>query len=360
MKENTSENISTIKKSSEKTNITALANRQLTEGSFKHFKSLMDFSNSETPAFQLIEGLRYFERRQKINDKLAFSWDDEVNMDRFGECAITVCRSAKEIFQAEDPCLKLKSPCYVLGDIHGNYKNLHRYEQSLFKMGLAMSTNQFLFLGDYVDRGEHGLEVILFLFSQKILARDRIFLIRGNHELRSIQKYFSFHEECIKKFGETLGETVWREINKTMDYLPLAAVVDDQIFCVHGGIPRPSLYNYKNMKTTIYEELNSKIETPLNDVENQCPLAWDLLWSDPKREEDIVLIDDEEFDKLEDDELKLEQYELVKGGHNKLDIGFGPNPRRGTACIFNERALSDFLNRFKDSRKLVENVRLSG
>ena len=200
-----------------------------------------------------------------------------------------------------------------------------------------------------IDRGDFGLEVTLFLFAQKILARDKIFLIRGNHELRTIQKYFTFHNECIQKFGEKLGDTVWKEINKTFDHLPFAAVVDDQIFCVHGGIPRPSLYNFK-ANTSIYEELNSKIETPLNDVETQCPLAWDLLWSDPQRENDIVLLSKEERDESNDDEIILEQYDLLQTGFSEENVGMGPNPRRGTACIFNEKALNMFLNRFNLSQ----------
>ena len=120
-------------------------------------------------------------------------------------------------------------------------------------------------------------------------------------------------------------------------------------FCVHGGIPRPSLYNF-HKTTSIYEELNSAIETPLNDPENQCPLGWDLLWSDPKRENDVVLFDPEERAKLTDDGQILDQYDLIKEGFDERNVGLGPNPRRGTACVFNERALSDFLNRFNLSQ----------
>ena len=95
-------------------------------------------------------------------------------MEKFGKCAIQVCRQAKTVLVEEDACLDLPSPCYVLGDIHGNYPNLSRYEQCLFKMGLNLATSKFLFLGDYVDRGPNGLEVVLFLFAQKILAREKI------------------------------------------------------------------------------------------------------------------------------------------------------------------------------------------
>lgn len=212
-------------------------------------------------------------------------------------------------------------------------------------MGLAVSVSKFLFLGDYVDRGPHGLEVVLFLLAQKVLAPNKIFLIRGNHELRGVQKYFSFYSEVIEKFGQKLGESLWREINKAFDHMPVAAVVDDQIFCTHGGIPRPSLFS-DSTTTSIYEEFKNHVETPYSDLETQCPLAWDCLWSDPQRPKDTVLAPESERKDMENDEDRLAQYELIKSGWSEKDIGFGPNTRRSTACVFNELALTNFLQRF--------------
>merc|ERR1711972_435104 len=124
------------------------------------------------------------------------------------------------------------------------------------------------------------------------------------------------------KFGDRMGAMIWEEINKAFDNLPIAAVVDDQIFCVHGGIPRPSVLSDDTSKT-IYDELNTAIDTPLPDPENDCPLAWDLLWSDPKRDEDVVLVDPSE--KVETQEEELEQYDLLQEGWSTKDIGFGKN-----------------------------------
>lgn len=333
-----------------------MAERHLTDTTLPHFTSMMVYSRNNTPAYQLLDGLRYFERRHKPTQKQSFNWDNQVCMESFGNCAIQVCRAAKNIFLEEDRCLKVASPVWVMGDIHGKYENLYRYEQNLWKMGLTISTQKYLFLGDYVDRGIHGVEVVLALFAQKVIAKDKLFMIRGNHELRSIQKYFSFYKECTDTFGNEMGDRLWQEINKTFDCLPVAAVVDDQIFCVHGGIPRPSLLS-EDPNTNIADEINDKVETPVSDPENRCPLAWDLMWSDPMRDQDVVLLPAGEREKIDNDDTRqeeqLQQWELFnppQGSQiqpwHKLDINFGPNKRRQTAAVFNQEALEHFLKRY--------------
>ena len=110
---------------------------------------------------------------------------------------------------------------------------------------LLRRTGKFLFLGDYVDRGLLGLEVIAYMLSQKAALPHKVFMLRGNHETRSVngdegwygQK--SFFYQCKTRFGNALGEEVYEEVNRVFDRLPLAAVIDGDIFCVHGGIPRP-------------------------------------------------------------------------------------------------------------------------
>ncbi|KAH6933288.1 hypothetical protein HPB50_014001 [Hyalomma asiaticum] len=151
-------------------------------------------------------------------------------------------------------------------------------------------------------------QVIAHLFAQKILAPDKFYLLRGNHEVRSVQKMFTFYTECVNKFGDRVGAEVWEQINACFDVMPIAAVVDTKVFCVHGGIPPPWLGGG-------YLAAINQIPKPLNDPESQSSLAWELMWSDP-----ISTEADQQRD-------------------------FVPNMKRGTAHMFSAEALEEFLTR---------------
>lgn len=112
---------------------------------------------------------------------------------------IQLCKEVTEIFLIEPPVLKLNTPCIVMGDIHGNINDLLTYEEQLWPLAPTSNAPNVLFLGDYVDRGDFSIEVISYLFAMKILAPTKFFLLRGNHELRSIQKNFTFFKECFTK-----------------------------------------------------------------------------------------------------------------------------------------------------------------
>ncbi|OHT09231.1 serine/threonine-protein phosphatase PP1-like protein [Tritrichomonas foetus] len=125
--------------------------------------------------------------------------------------------------------------------------------------------SKYLFLGDYVDRGKNSIETISLLFCLKIKFPNQVFLLRGNHEISYVNEKYGFLDECSDLFSID----VWRSINAVFNYLPLAAVVNDRIFCVHGGIT-PNLAKLDDIKN---------IERPLSFV-NDCKEE-DLLWSDP-------------------------------------------------------------------------------
>ena len=103
----------------------------------------------------------------------------------------------------------------------------------LFRIGGDCPDTHYLFLGDFVDRGFYSLETFLLLLTLKTKYPDRIVLIRGNHESRQITQVYGFYDECIRKFGSV---NVWRYCTEIFDYLPLAAIVDNEMFCVHGGL----------------------------------------------------------------------------------------------------------------------------
>ncbi|XP_076452575.1 uncharacterized protein LOC143288159 [Babylonia areolata] len=280
----------------------------------------IDSFNQRSHANEMLSGLRYFERAVKAetgNQKPAYDWG-QVDRAALARCLLTLCRHVKEVLMEEPRLLKLRSPTYILGDIHGNYADLVSFEKALWRLGPVLTPATFLFLGDYVDRGDYGVEVVAYLFAQKMLAPHKFFLLRGNHELRSVQEMFHFKSECLEKFGDDIGMQVWDAVNECFDVMPIAATVDDRVFCVHGGIPSP-----ENEGGGHLEAIN-KIPVPLPDPEVDSPMAWEILWSDPIS-------------------LDLVTPEVMKD--MKEHHGFTFNSRRGTAHFFSCNALFAFLER---------------
>ena len=139
-----------------------------------------------------------------------------------------MCVKSKEIFAEQPILLELESPLNICGDIHGQYFDLLR----LFEYGGYPGYVNYLFLGDYVDRGKYSLEAISLLFAYKIKFPENFFLLRGNHESENINKIYGFYDECKKRYSIKL----WKKFADTFNQLPVAAVIDDKIFCMHGGI----------------------------------------------------------------------------------------------------------------------------
>jgi serine/threonine-protein phosphatase PP1 catalytic subunit len=150
------------------------------------------------------------------------------------------------------------------GDIHGQYPDLLR----LFEYGGFPPDSNYLFLGDYVDRGKQSIETICLLLAYKIKFPDNFFLLRGNHECASINRIYGFYDECKRRFSVRL----WKTFTDCFNCLPVAAVVDDKILCMHGGLS-PEMDSLDQIRA---------IERPA-DVPDQGLLC-DLLWSDPDRD----------------------------------------------------------------------------
>jgi serine/threonine-protein phosphatase 4 catalytic subunit len=140
-----------------------------------------------------------------------------------------LCAKAREILVEEGNVQSVDSPVTVCGDIHGQFFDL----LELFKVGGECPDTNYLFMGDFVDRGFYSVETFLLLLALKVRYPDRITLIRGNHESRQITQVYGFYEECLRKFGSV---NVWRYCTEIFDYLALAALIDNKIFCVHGGL----------------------------------------------------------------------------------------------------------------------------
>eukprot|EP00884_Botryococcus_braunii_P021758 jgi/Botrbrau1/8266/Bobra.0001s0017.1 len=128
----------------------------------------------------------------------------------------------------------------------------------------------YLFLGDYVDRGAHSLETICLLLALKLQYPTSVHLIRGNHEAADINALFGFRLECMERLGEAGGVYAWTRFNNLFNWLPLAALIEGRILCMHGGIGR---------SITRVEQI-SDLQRPLTMEEGGVVLM-DLLWSDP-------------------------------------------------------------------------------
>ncbi len=140
-----------------------------------------------------------------------------------------LCNKAREIMGEEGNVVKVEAPITVCGDIHGQFHDL----LELFLVGGDCPETNYLFMGDFVDRGYYSVETFLYLLALKVRYPDRITLIRGNHESRQITQVYGFYDECLKKYGSV---NVWRYCTEIFDYLALAATIDDKILCVHGGL----------------------------------------------------------------------------------------------------------------------------
>ncbi|KAK7003476.1 serine/threonine-protein phosphatase alpha-3 isoform-like isoform X1 [Biomphalaria glabrata] len=169
--------------------------------------------------------------------------------------------AVRPILLAQPVLLDLQAPVTICGDIHGQYYDLLQ----LFYIGGFPPETNYLFLGDYVDRGRNSLEVICLLFAYKVKYAENFFLLRGNHESASVNQYYGFLQECKRR----LSLSLFKKFNEVFNCLPLAAVVEEKIFCCHGGLS-PELRTLSQIR---------KIHRPL-DVPDEG-LVQDLLWADP-------------------------------------------------------------------------------
>jgi len=171
---------------------------------------------------------------------------------------------AREVFISQPILLELEAPLKVCGDIHGQYFDLLR----LFDYGGFPPEANYLFLGDYVDRGKQSLETICLLLALKVKYPENFFLLRGNHECSSINRLYGFYDECKRRYNFK----VWKMFGDCFNCLPVCAIIDDKIICMHGGLS-PDLTNLEQI---------TRVMRP-TEVPDEGLLC-DLLWSDPDKD----------------------------------------------------------------------------
>jgi serine/threonine-protein phosphatase 2A catalytic subunit len=173
-----------------------------------------------------------------------------------------ICERAREILSHESNVKEVKCPVTVCGDVHGQFYDL----MELFRIGGEAPDTNYLFTGDYVDRGYYSLETVSLLVCLKVRFKDRITLLRGNHESRQITQVYGFYDECLRKYGNA---NVWSYFTDLFDYLPMTALIESKIFCLHGGLS-PSLDTLDQARAL----------DRFQEVPHEGPMC-DLVWSDP-------------------------------------------------------------------------------
>nr|KYP71516.1 Serine/threonine-protein phosphatase BSL1 [Cajanus cajan] len=224
-----------------------------------------------------------------------------------------LCYAAEQIFMHEPTVLQLKAPVKVFGDLHGQFGDLmrlfdeygfpstagditkypsenflrHFYHAVLFHMNILELANTFNASGILTtcfweitliedSTAWKPLPCYLLLRQANIEYPDNVHLIRGNHEAADINALFGFRIECIERMGENDGIWAWTRFNQLFNYLPLAALIEKKIICMHGGIGR-SIHSVEQIE---------KLERPIT-MDAGSIILMDLLWSDPTENDSV-------------------------------------------------------------------------
>ncbi|EPX73549.1 serine/threonine protein phosphatase PP6 catalytic subunit Ppe1 [Schizosaccharomyces osmophilus] len=174
-----------------------------------------------------------------------------------------LCEMVKEILMEESNIQPVRTPVTVCGDIHGQFYDL----LELFRVSGELPSTNYIFMGDFVDRGYFSLETFTLFMLLKARYPDKITLLRGNHESRQITQVYGFYDECQTKYGNA---NVWKYCCQVFDFLTLAAIIDNKILCVHGGLS-PEVRTLDQIR----------ILARAQEIPHEGSFC-DLMWSDPE------------------------------------------------------------------------------
>ena len=224
-----------------------------------------------------------------------------------------------QIIKEQKMLVELEAPLHVCGDIHGQYYDLLR----IFEHCGYPGEYNYLFLGDYVDRGKQSLEIVCLLLCYKIKYPTKVTLLRGNHESSVTNRIYGFYDECKRRYNVR----IWRSFTDLFNFLPVAAIIDDKILCMHGGLS-PELKNLQNI-----ESISRPTDIP------DSGLLCDLLWSDPDKE--VLEYDENDRgvsvifgEKVVEDFNKKNDLDLIIRAHQVVDEGYEFFAKRQLITIF--------------------------
>ena len=284
----------------------------------------------------LLRPLDWFDQKKmdEIHNKLPFT-KEEIE---------SLIDEVIPIISKENSLIKIRSPCKIFGNIYGLYNDLMRFFESYGNPSDSIQNGdinvmQYIFLGDFCDRGFYSLEVVFLLFALKVKYPNFIYLIRGHHEDKNVNEIYGLGQECKDRLNDEINKenSIFNLINKAFEYLPFGVLIDGGTLLVHGGIGT-SIENLDDIN-------NISRPTPVvQDVENIRQLQIiDLLYSEYDDKESNYNINNER------DTMK--KGFIVKYGKKRLDDFLNKN--NINLLITSHQFVKEGFNTFNNDKLLV-------
>ncbi|OHS92937.1 Serine/threonine protein phosphatase PP1 isozyme 3 [Tritrichomonas foetus] len=276
-------------------------------------------------------------RIDRILKKLLTAVPSDITIKLNSDDLKHLCKEAIKVLANEPVLLDLSAPLTICGDVHGQFFDLLHF----LKLGGPLPDTKYLFLGDYVDRGDNSVETFSLLLALKVKYPDKIWLLRGNHETFDISKLYGFLGECVIRYSQD----IWLQFTEVFKWLPIAAVISDRIFCVHGGLS-PDLRTLNDIK---------RLQRPLEVPEQG--LITDLLWSDPSAYHSGFKMSDRGASftygaDVVNSFLKKNDFDLICRAHQVVDAGyeFPFHPNQTVLTVF---SAPDYCKEFRNKAAML-------
>lgn len=188
-----------------------------------------------------------------------------IVFDMTAEDMVEIIKKVRPIVEKEENMISIEGDAVVVGDLHGDFEAA----VSIVDTWKDLTSDFLVFLGDYVDRGEHQLETINFLLGLKCVYPDTVFLLRGNHETASVNSYYGFSSVCAKVFDDK-SKSMYNRYNILFSYFSPVCLCE-KIFLVHGGIPQ------------VLNKLEDLNDLDKGDLDADQDILGQLLWNDPSK-----------------------------------------------------------------------------